>query len=106
MPRPKDDPEADVDGALDVLEFSSDDAVENSLRPSAEKQENDNNWNWEEDPSNPYNWPAIQKVLQVMMIGWAAFTTLVNPHTVEMNSDLMFDTEPLGCPYCHLPTRI
>ncbi|KAJ5463723.1 hypothetical protein N7475_008667 [Penicillium sp. IBT 31633x] len=90
MPRPKDDPEADVDGALDVLEFSSDDAVENSLRPSAEKQENDNNWNWEEDPSNPYNWPAIQKVLQVMMIGWAAFTTTVGVSILSpAHEDLM-----------------
>lgn len=75
MIRPKNDPEADVHGTSDVLEFSSDNTVENSIRTSAEKQTNSDVWNWDEDPSNPYNWPATQKVLQVAMIGWAAFTT-------------------------------
>lgn len=32
-------------------------------------------WNWDDDPNNPYNWPTRAKVLQVLMIGSAAFTT-------------------------------
>lgn len=31
-------------------------------------------WNWDNDPSNPYNWPANLKLRQILMIGSAAFT--------------------------------
>ncbi|KAJ5278854.1 hypothetical protein N7478_004226 [Penicillium angulare] len=34
-------------------------------------------WNWDEDPSNPYNWPTKWKVQQILMIASAAFTTSV-----------------------------
>lgn len=30
---------------------------------------------WEDDPRNPYNWPTKSKVLQVLMMASAAFTT-------------------------------
>lgn len=33
------------------------------------------NWKWETDPNNPYNWPTMWKVQQVMMIASAAFKT-------------------------------
>jgi hypothetical protein len=32
------------------------------------------NWKWETDANNPYNWPTMWKVQQVMMIASAAFT--------------------------------
>ena len=32
-------------------------------------------WSWDDDPSNPYNWPARLKVQQVLMIASAAFVT-------------------------------
>ncbi|KAJ5403498.1 hypothetical protein N7509_003369 [Penicillium cosmopolitanum] len=32
---------------------------------------------WEDDPRNPYNWPTKSKVLQVLMMASAAFTTSV-----------------------------
>ena len=32
------------------------------------------NWNWDDDPSNPYNWPANLKLRQILMIASAAFT--------------------------------
>ncbi|KAJ6036407.1 hypothetical protein N7540_000686 [Penicillium herquei] len=43
----------------------------------AEKQDvlKNDEWNWDEDPSNPYNWPTRVKVQQVVMIGALAFTT-------------------------------
>lgn len=31
-------------------------------------------WNWDNDPSNPYNWPANLKLRQILMIASAAFT--------------------------------
>lgn len=37
------------------------------------------NWKWETDPSNPYNWPTKWKVQQVLMIASAAFTTWEKP---------------------------
>lgn len=30
---------------------------------------------WDGDPENPYNWPVRRKVLQVLMLASAAFTT-------------------------------
>ncbi|KAJ5746582.1 hypothetical protein N7520_011764 [Penicillium odoratum] len=32
-------------------------------------------WKWEDDPENPYNWPANLKFRQALMISSAAFTT-------------------------------
>lgn len=32
-------------------------------------------WNWDDDPKNPYNWPANLKLRQILMIASAAFTT-------------------------------
>ena len=69
----------DLGGTMEALRSSSDDTVETALGASEKKPEQNELWNWDDDPSNPYNWPTSQKVLQVMMIGWAAFTTLVNP---------------------------
>lgn len=34
-----------------------------------------NEENWEDDPRHPYNWPTHSKVLQVLMMASAAFTT-------------------------------
>lgn len=31
-------------------------------------------WNWDDDPNNPYNWPASLKSRQLLMISSAAFT--------------------------------
>ncbi|KAJ5153691.1 Major facilitator superfamily [Penicillium coprophilum] len=64
-------------GATEILQLSSDDTLENAPGTTTEKTECDEPWKWGDDPSNPYNWPTGQKVLQVMMIGWAAFTTTV-----------------------------
>jgi len=30
---------------------------------------------WDDDPRNPYNWPTVWKVHQVLMVASAAFTT-------------------------------
>ncbi|KAK2040175.1 major facilitator superfamily transporter [Colletotrichum somersetense] len=32
------------------------------------------NWNWDTDPHNPMNWPARQKIKQIVMLSLAAFT--------------------------------
>ncbi|KAJ5106417.1 hypothetical protein N7456_003092 [Penicillium angulare] len=53
--------------------------VERTLE-SSEKvpvTEDSSTWNWDEDPSNPYNWPTKWKVQQILMIASAAFTTSV-----------------------------
>lgn len=72
-------PEAGIHGTMEVLQSSSDDELENALGTTAEKARRSETWNWDDDASNPYNWPTSQKVLQVVMIGWAGFTTLVLP---------------------------
>lgn len=69
----------------EVLQSSSKDTLENALGTTAEKANHGETWNWDDDPSNPYNWPTSQKVLQVAMIGWSAFTTLVIPSIVPHN---------------------
>lgn len=74
-------PEAGIHGTVEALQSSSDDALEHALRTTAEKPRRSETWNWDHDPSNPYNWPTSQKVLQVAMIGGAGFTTLVLPPT-------------------------
>lgn len=77
----EDGPKADINGTMEVSRPSFDDALENALGTTAEKPKRSETWNWDDDPSNPYNWPTSQKVLQVTMIAWAAFTTLVNSST-------------------------
>ncbi|KAJ5394934.1 uncharacterized protein N7487_009237 [Penicillium crustosum] len=67
----------DINGTVEVLQSSSEDTLENALDTTAEKPNPNETWNWDDDPSNPYNWPTSQKVLQVVMIGWSAFTTTV-----------------------------
>ncbi|CAI7655545.1 unnamed protein product [Penicillium viridicatum] len=67
----------DIHGTVEVVQSSSEDTLENALGTTAEKPHHSETWNWDDDPSNPYNWPASQKVLQVAMIGWSAFTTTV-----------------------------
>ncbi|KAI3227171.1 hypothetical protein DTO012A7_6837 [Penicillium roqueforti] len=69
--------EAATHGTIDVLQSSSDDTLDLAFVNTAEKPKSSETWDWDNDPSNPYNWPTIQKVLQVMMIAWAAFTTSV-----------------------------
>ncbi|KAJ5511293.1 Major facilitator superfamily [Penicillium expansum] len=73
----EDGPKADINGTMEVSRPSFDDALENALGTTAEKPKRSETWNWDDDPSNPYNWPTSQKVLQVTMIAWAAFTTTV-----------------------------
>lgn len=41
------------------------------VKTHSEDQKDD----WENDPRNPYNWPTKSKVLQVLMMASAAFTT-------------------------------
>lgn len=80
-----DDPEANIQGPTEVLQSSSKDTLENAIGTIAEKPNRSETWNWDDDPSNPYNWPTSKKVLQVVMIGWSAFTTLVIPSIVPPN---------------------
>lgn len=83
--QPQDDPEANKQGPMEVSQSSSEDTLENALGTTLEKPKPSETWNWDDDPSNPYNWPTSQKVLQVGMIGWSAFTTLVIPSIVPRN---------------------
>lgn len=32
-------------------------------------------WKWDDDPSNPYNWPLRLKIRQIVMLAAAAFTS-------------------------------
>lgn len=77
MVQVEDDPETIIQDAVEVLQSSSEVTSEDALGITAEKCDRSETWNWDDDPSNPYNWPTSQKVLQVTMIGWSAFTTLV-----------------------------
>lgn len=49
--------------------------LETQMNTEKEAQDDGSTWNWDEDPANPYNWPARLKVQQVLMIASAAFTT-------------------------------
>lgn len=49
--------------------------VEKGITEKQNVIKDDTAWNWDDDPNNPYNWPTRAKVLQVLMIGSAAFTT-------------------------------
>ncbi|KAJ5781259.1 hypothetical protein N7457_006419 [Penicillium paradoxum] len=64
-------------GTIEALQSSSDDTLEDALSIEPKTSYHSNEWNWDDDPNNPYNWPTRHKVLQVSMIGWAAFTTTV-----------------------------
>ncbi|KOS44732.1 hypothetical protein ACN38_g4309 [Penicillium nordicum] len=77
MVQVEDDPETIIQDAVEVLQSSSEVTSEDALGITAEKCDRSETWNWDDDPSNPYNWPTSQKVLQVTMIGWSAFTTTV-----------------------------
>ncbi|KGO70278.1 Major facilitator superfamily domain, general substrate transporter [Penicillium italicum] len=76
MVQREDSPMADTHGPIEVIQASSDDTLESALGIT-EKPKSSETWNWDDDPSNPYNWPTSQKVLQVAMIALAAFTTSV-----------------------------
>jgi hypothetical protein len=69
------DPEADVHGTLETQDSSSDDTFEKSPGVNADKPTPGSTWNWDDDPNNPYNWSIGEKAQQVLVIGWAAFTT-------------------------------
>jgi hypothetical protein len=49
----------------------SDDRLEAGLKETVETVSG----GWDDDPENPYNWPVRRKVLQVLMLACAAFTT-------------------------------
>ncbi|KAJ5124985.1 uncharacterized protein N7515_008810 [Penicillium bovifimosum] len=69
--------DADVHGTLEAQISSPDDTSEKSRGVNADKPNPGDTWDWDSDPSNPYNWSLEQKTQQVMVIGWAAFTTSV-----------------------------
>jgi hypothetical protein len=54
---------SDLEGGLDEHKDASID------------QSDQSSWNWDDDPSNPYNWPPNLKFRQILMIASAAFTT-------------------------------
>lgn len=54
---------------------SADLTPEAEVTERKEAKEDEAAWKWDEDPSNPYNWPTHLKVQQVLMIASAAFTT-------------------------------
>lgn len=39
-----------------------------------ENEQTPADWNWDDDPYNPYNWPNKKKLLQLFMLSTAAFT--------------------------------
>ena len=87
------DLEADTHGMMEDSRSQSDDTPDLESGGPAEKPESSETWDWNKDPSNPYNWPTIQKVLQVVMIAWAGLTTLVIPSAQcegDFKSDILF----------------
>jgi hypothetical protein len=43
------------------------------------KSQNDIDSTWNDNPANPWNWPAWKKTLQVVMLSSTALLSLVNP---------------------------
>jgi hypothetical protein len=62
----------DMHDKIEDLSSLSNDKLEAGLNASGR---NSDTWNWDDDPSNPYNWPTRLKVQQVFMIASAGFTT-------------------------------
>jgi hypothetical protein len=60
---------------VDDSPSSNGDTLDDGHDTTTEKPTNDQNWNWDEDSSNPYNWPSRLKIQQIFMISAAAFTT-------------------------------
>ncbi|KAJ6010106.1 hypothetical protein N7522_005122 [Penicillium canescens] len=72
MAQVKNDQNIDIHAKIEDFTSSSEDKLEAGRNASGG---NSVTWNWDDDPSNPYNWPTRLKVQQVFMIASAALTT-------------------------------
>ncbi|KAJ5971476.1 Major facilitator superfamily domain general substrate transporter [Penicillium vulpinum] len=99
-------PKADTHGTVEILQSPSDDALPNALNTPLEKPELSETWNWDDDPSNPYNWPTSHKVLQVAMIGWAAFTTTVGVSILSPAHSQLMEEFEVGSTVAILPLSL
>ncbi|KAJ9487283.1 hypothetical protein VN97_g6024 [Penicillium thymicola] len=100
------DPDANIQGTVEVLQSSSEDTFEDALGITAEKPDRSETWNWDDDPSNPYNWPISQKVLQVVMIGWSAFTTTVGVSILSSAHSQFMEEFGVGSSVAILPLSL
>ncbi|KAJ5189944.1 Major facilitator superfamily domain general substrate transporter [Penicillium cf. griseofulvum] len=98
-------PKVDMEGTMEVSRSSSDKTLENAFG-ATKKPEQSELWNWDEDPSNPYNWPTSQKVLQVAMIGWAAFTTTVGVSILSPAHSQIMEEFEVGSTVAILPLSL
>jgi hypothetical protein len=74
MAQVKNDQDIDTHAKVEDFSSSSEDKLEAGQNAPGE---NSVTWNWDDDSSNPYNWPTRLKVQQVFMIASAALTTWV-----------------------------
>ncbi len=67
-------PLGDVEKALEV---PSDSDPESTDMASSDEKANGSaaDFDWDTDPSNPYNWPSWKKTAQIVFISAAAFLT-------------------------------
>jgi hypothetical protein len=63
------------DNAASVSEKEDREVAENCVSPSTSCDENTIWWDGDDDPENPYNWPAWRKVLNCVLVSSLAFIT-------------------------------
>jgi hypothetical protein len=73
------DLEAGAHGTIEGSPFSNEDTLDDGHITPTEKPKDGQIWDWDDDPSNPYNWPSRLKIQQTFMISAAAFTTYSSP---------------------------
>jgi hypothetical protein len=78
MAQVKSDREISAASDIGGLLSTSDIELQIGLDRTKETRINQDKWSWDDDPSNPYNWPKRLKAQQVLMIASAAFVTSVN----------------------------
>lgn len=74
-------PEKEVDNGQAAPSGSSEVEDETTLDGHAEAGPVEAPWDWNEDPHNPYNWPAGRKAMQVATIACVGFLAQVIPPT-------------------------
>ncbi|KAJ5555798.1 hypothetical protein N7461_004268 [Penicillium sp. DV-2018c] len=99
-------PGVDAHGNLEAQTISSDDASEKPSMANANKPKPGDTWDWDNDPSNPYNWSLGAKVQQVLVIGWAAFTTTIGVSILSPAHPVFMEEFGVGSTAAILPLSL
>ncbi|KAF5517592.1 Fluconazole resistance protein 1 [Colletotrichum aenigma] len=83
----------------DNLAISDDGKLEGDRQATPE-------WKWEDDPSNPYNWPSWKKNVQLAMISIVGFTCSVGTSIVSPARSQFMDEFKISSTAAFLPLSL